>query len=92
MVIDLTNRCEEGCSHCFVDCKATGTDMSEKTLVQLVAFLNKAKPLAISISGGEFTLHPEFVKYIRYIIDKTKDFKIILMSNGSFFFDDKKKR
>jgi len=91
MVIDLTNRCEEGCSHCFIDCKPTGIDMSDKTLIQLVNFLNKAQPLAISVSGGEFTLHPEFVKYIRYIIDNTKGFAVILMSNGSFFFDQKKR-
>ena len=91
MVIDLTNRCEEGCSHCFIDCKPTGEDMSEKTLVQLVRFLNKAKPLVVSISGGEFTLHPDFTWFIRYLISKTKGFAIILMSNGSFFFNENKR-
>ena len=69
--IDLTNRCNMRCPICFANAGVTGTvaepDYSE--VVRQLQVLRDLRPTpctAIQFTGGEPTLHPDFLK----IIDK----------------------
>lgn len=63
MLIKITERCERGCSHCMINCKAEGKDMSLETFKTTV---DKLQALNISISGGEPMLHPDVIEMIDY--------------------------
>ena len=93
MILELTLACNEMCSHCMVDAVPTGRHMTEKTLDDVIHFLIKREnePNILQISGGEFTLHPFFYTTIYILSDVLPDTKFILESNGSFWFDKRKK-
>lgn len=94
MIISLGERCSEGCSHCFVNSLPRSPIMSEETLDQTIDYLKRLKNLFVLISGGEFTEHPEFHRFISRIIKEAREpfgLPIMLLSNGSWFFDPDKK-
>lgn len=94
MIISLTERCSEGCSHCFINSLPKSPIMSEETLHQTLAFLDRIQPRAILLSGGEFTEHPDFHRFSMQIIKGVRrrgGAAVSLLSNGSWFFDEDKK-
>jgi uncharacterized radical SAM superfamily Fe-S cluster-containing enzyme len=67
--IDITNRCNLRCPICFANANAMGY-VYEPTYKQIVAMLrvlweNDPKPYAVQFSGGEPTLHPDFLRVIK---------------------------
>ena len=56
----LTTRCNMSCEHCCSNCTAEGQDMSYETWVKALAFVLDWGGEAISLGGGEPTLHPLF--------------------------------
>jgi hypothetical protein len=85
MLILITTRCHEGCSHCMHDASPNGYDMSEDTHDAILFFLDSVGPKLIQISGGEPTLHPNFLHFV----EKTAKYSpyLIIESNGSFMLD-----
>lgn len=82
MIIEITTRCTMGCSHCMLDCKPTGQDMSPETFQKVFSWIQSLKThnLVILISGGEPTLHPEWVEYSKKFINNS--YITCLLSNG----------
>ncbi|MGB2613885.1 MAG: radical SAM protein [Phycisphaerae bacterium] len=68
--IDLTNRCDLACPICFANSHAAGY-VYEPTLEQVVGMLRTYRAMrpsparAIQFSGGEPTLHPQFLDCLR---------------------------
>ena len=67
--IDVTNRCNLRCPICFANANAAGY-VYEPSYKQIVAMLrvlweNNPKPYAVQFSGGEPTIHPDFLKIIK---------------------------
>ncbi|MFQ5553085.1 MAG: tetraether lipid synthase Tes, partial [Thermoplasmata archaeon] len=68
--IDLTNRCNLKCPVCFANANAAGY-VFEPTFEQIVyefAVLRAQRPVpvnAIQFSGGEPTISPDFVRYVK---------------------------
>lgn len=64
--IDLTNRCNLACPYCFANARAAGY-LCEPRLDEVMAMLRRyraERPVpttAVQFSGGEPTLHPEFL-------------------------------
>ena len=77
LTVDLTNRCNMMCDPCFMDANQVGY-VHELTWEEITEVLDNAvriKPrrqMSIQFSGGEPTLHPEFVKICQYAAHKTR--------------------
>ncbi|HDP96072.1 MAG TPA: radical SAM protein [Euryarchaeota archaeon] len=68
--VDLTNRCNMKCPICFANANAAGYvfEPDFDTIVDMLRLLREERPVptpAVQFSGGEPTIHPEFVKVIR---------------------------
>lgn len=92
MLIEITNKCNEKCTHCMVNAFPNGSDMEESVFLKSVNFaVNNSH--VISISGGDPFLHPEFFKFMRYLITKVNSAKhsvgIVIESNGWWITDGK---
>lgn len=58
-----------GCTHCLSDCKPEGKHMTFETFQQAIKFnFDRAGDSPILISGGEPTEHPEFEKFLGYVL------------------------
>lgn len=69
MLIKITDKCSMGCTHCLSDCKPEGKHMTFETFQQAIKFnFDRAGDSPILISGGEPTEHPEFEKFIGYLL------------------------
>ncbi|RKY26206.1 MAG: radical SAM protein [Planctomycetota bacterium] len=67
--LDLTNRCNMNCPICFANANASGFifEPSYDEIVKQMEVLRNFKPIpatAIQFSGGEPTIHPDFLKII----------------------------
>lgn len=83
MLIKLTNRCFEGCSHCMEDSNPDGCHMSWDVVKDVASFASAIESRVLVISGGEFTTDPEFYDKIKYlIVNCTSTIGINLQSNG----------
>jgi MoaA/NifB/PqqE/SkfB family radical SAM enzyme len=83
VVVELTNRCNLRCRHCY-DQRHAGT--AELSLDVIDRLLNEGKQCGIqhlSFTGGEATLHSEFVEIIGRVCGAGYDFSLV--SNGSSF-------
>ncbi len=63
MYIQITTRCNMTCAHCLFACTAKGHDMTPETFKAALA-LAKEHDSAITIGGGEPTLHPLFKDFL----------------------------
>jgi organic radical activating enzyme len=73
MLIKITDKCSMGCTHCLSDCKPDGQHMSFETFQKAVSFnFSRAGNSPILISGGEPTEHPEFKKFLSYVLGYKK--------------------
>jgi hypothetical protein len=57
MYLQITTRCNMTCAHCCMNCTNEGEDMSIETVK---AALKEFEGEAITIGGGEPTIHPQF--------------------------------
>jgi hypothetical protein len=68
--IDLTNRCNMNCPICFANANAQGF-VFQPTFEEIVRQMRQLRemrptpPTAIQFSGGEPTIHPDFLKVVR---------------------------
>lgn len=58
MLIMITNRCQMDRPHCMQDAKPDGKLMTDETFEKVLDFCREAKPLVVSVTGGEPTEHP----------------------------------
>lgn len=87
MLISITNRCNEGCSHCLADATPLGTHMSAETWCDVVALLKTMHLKVAQVSGGEPTLHPHFFSWTYLLANILPAVGIVIESNGSFAED-----
>lgn len=85
MLIQITNKCYENCSHCLQDSSVIGQHMSDETFEELLKFVKKVDPMILAISGGEPTAHPKFYEICKRLDDLGIVFTIC--SNGTWIFD-----
>lgn len=89
LTIDLTNRCNMMCDPCFMDANQVGY-VHELSLVEVQKLLDDSlsiKPrrqLSVQFSGGEPTLHPDFLDAVRYARE-IGYFSVQCASNGIRF-------
>lgn len=89
LTIDLTNRCNMMCDPCFMDANQVGY-VHELSLDEVKKLLDDSltiKPrrqLSVQFSGGEPTLHPDFLEAVRYA-RQVGYFSVQCASNGIKF-------
>jgi len=63
MLVQLTHKCMENCTHCFVNATPDANSfMTFDTFNKAVALAYRCKTVAFQITGGEPTLHPATIK------------------------------
>ena len=72
--IDLTNRCNLRCPICFANAGATGVEceLTFEQVVHQLRLLRELRPspcTAVQFTGGEPTIHPDFLKVIATTIE-----------------------
>lgn len=91
MLIMITNRCHMGCPHCMQDAKPKGRLMKEETFTEVLHFCHKAKPLVVSVTGGEPTEHPRWAEMTRELLQVNPVAMVNILTNGAWI-EDKEQR
>ena len=89
MLIQITNRCHMGCPHCMQDAKPRGKHMTEETFEQVVEFCRQARPLVVSVTGGEPTEHPQWLPMTKTLLELPTKPMVIIITNGEWIEDAK---
>lgn len=79
----LTNKCNRACPYCFAQREmddAPGERMSWENMVYLADFLLRSGDKRVSLLGGEPTLHPDFVDFVIYLLER--GFELCVFTNG----------
>ncbi|HKI77436.1 MAG TPA: radical SAM protein [Ignavibacteriaceae bacterium] len=84
VVIELTNKCNLSCRYCYQN-----SDSSMKNFINdpimLLSFLKQQGVKTIELTGGEPTLHPQFLAILDYIVDNFENYS--LLTNGTLLND-----
>jgi AdoMet-dependent heme synthase len=78
--IEITNRCNLNCTHCYVK-KDTITDLPYEKVIELIDKCAELNVTRIVLTGGEALLHKNCIEFANYAKDKGIP-EVILFSNG----------
>jgi radical SAM protein with 4Fe4S-binding SPASM domain len=84
--LDLTSMCNERCVHCYVP-RDKHFFMDMRKALEVICDFRKMGGLAITLSGGECLLHPDFDTIIRAA--RNQDLSISVLSNLTLLTDEK---
>jgi len=89
LTVDLTNRCNMMCNPCFMDANQVGyvhePDFEEiKAIFDQAVSFKPRRQIIVLLSGGEPTLHPNFLDAIAYA-KKIGFYRVIAATNGIRF-------
>jgi radical SAM protein with 4Fe4S-binding SPASM domain len=81
-LLQITERCNLHCAHCFVSAGREGLDLSladvgERVLPQL----DQAGVTRVTLTGGEPFAHPEVLEIVRAV--RERDMRVTLCTNGT---------
>jgi organic radical activating enzyme len=77
-----------GCPHCMQDAKPSGKLMTDETFEQVLAFVREAKPLVVSVTGGEPTEHPYWDWMTRCLLEVKTVALVNILTNGAWIEDN----
>ena len=85
--IELTNRCNERCVHCYIPHQEKIKDMDDMTLNKILDEIESSSSvLSISVSGGEPMLHPRFIEVVKRL--QSKPILLTIFTNLTVMTDD----
>ena len=85
--IELTNRCNERCIHCYIPHQDKIKDMDNHTLDKILDEIdNSSSVMSVNISGGEPMLHPSFAEVIKRL--QTKHIFVTVFTNLTLLNDE----
>jgi len=68
-LVQITERCNLHCAHCFVSSTATGADMSIDCFIDLVLpRLIEARVQRLTLTGGEPFVHPDILEFCAAVV------------------------
>ncbi len=85
-VLELTSYCNFNCVHCFVDKKHNINNLNISRIYEIIDELESMGCLFLQLTGGECTLHPDFVKIYEYIVKK--GILVTVSTNGCCINDE----
>jgi MoaA/NifB/PqqE/SkfB family radical SAM enzyme len=84
MVIELTNRCNLSCKHCFDERHAATGCLPLEIVDRVLAEGMQCNVAHLSFTGGEPNLHPDFAEIVKRVCDAA-GYTFSLVTNGSTF-------
>jgi radical SAM protein with 4Fe4S-binding SPASM domain len=79
--VELTRACNLRCPHCFVEAGAPReVEMSTERILRLLEEWAEMGVFSVVITGGEPSIHPDFLQIVRYAYDL--GFTVAIASNG----------
>lgn len=91
MLIQISNRCQMNCPHCMQDSTPDGILMTDETVEQVLNFCSEARPLVISVTGGEPTEHPRWAEITRELLRIETVAFVNILTNGAWI-EEKEQR
>ena len=89
MLIQITNRCQEGCRHCLQNSLPDGPHMTVVMFKRTLAFGKFLRCMTYVISGGEPTEHPQFYDFCKmlnnFISKNGNKAAFTVVSNGMWY-------
>jgi radical SAM protein with 4Fe4S-binding SPASM domain len=76
--LDLTDRCNERCVHCYIP-KNGGTFLPTELAVKVLHEFREAEGLTVYVSGGECMMHPDFATILHEA--RRLGLNIVVLSN-----------
>jgi len=100
MLLQISNRCDEGCPHCLQDSREDGGLMSMETFRDAVRFGYNTGWHLFLVSGGEPTMNPEMERMLLWFDDISQSLhrefgvpiKFAIATNGTWIEDADKRR
>jgi MoaA/NifB/PqqE/SkfB family radical SAM enzyme len=83
LVLELTNRCNLRCQHCFAERHAATGDLPLEILTKVVHEGKQCGITHLAFTGGEPTLHRQFAEIVRRVCAAGYTFSLV--SNGANF-------
>ncbi len=81
--LHITNRCNLKCAHClFSDFLNNNSEMPFEELIKIVDELNSSGTNIFIFTGGEPLIYPDLDKVLKHILDRNRDNKIAILTNG----------
>ena len=84
--IELSYKCNLTCKHCFNDKDVAEYSIDFNYAKKIIDEAIKLGAYNFCFTGGECTIHPDFIKILSYIRKHRKTFSII--TNGQALYDD----
>lgn len=86
--IDLTNRCNERCIHCYhpFECYDYSNELSTEEVKSLIDKVYDLGAFVVTLSGGECLLRDDFFEILEYISDK--NILSVIFTNGILLTED----
>lgn len=88
MLILLTNKCREVCTHCMECSTPDGLDYKPELINPLYRYLRQLDPTHIHISGGEFTLAKDWFEITLHLVQSFPRHIFSFGSNGWWIEDE----
>ncbi len=66
-LLQITERCDLRCAHCFVSATHTGSDMSIEDFAAVIDRLDAARVSHVTITGGEPFVHPDVLQIVELL-------------------------
>lgn len=86
---EITHECNLRCHHCYIQETIRRHEkvfLEKGIILKAIDELKEMGVHEIVITGGECTLHKDFLEIIRYVCDR--EIKLVLLTNGNLMNDD----
>jgi len=80
--IDTGFKCNAKCKYCYYLTKVNNPDFSKEDIIKQIDKAVEKGFQSIEFSGGESTIHPDFIEFVKYA--KSKGLITSVITNGSF--------
>lgn len=82
LIVNITNLCNEYCPFCCAEASSKGHNyMTLSTFQNILSSYNEE--IEVQLTGGEPTLHPSFLEFVKCAIKYTNIKKLIVDTNGT---------
>lgn len=88
LIWEIGRRCNYNCSYCYPNSHSlTEKHKSLETLLpamdRLEKYFLRQEPGHFILLGGEPTIHPSYLEFLRYILSKNSEHRLLTVTNGS---------
>lgn len=84
--IELTTKCNLKCLHCYNESGEEHSELCFEDIENIYRSFVQAKVDTVAISGGEPTLHPDFLKYVEYFLER--EISITIVTNATLISEE----